>query len=276
MIKRLVDRIEAESKPTVISHESLCIGDWMTYYDYSEDPNFITERLRTSFPDAEIMLFLRAQSSWFASWYRQHVSGGVTLSAEAMLETPVWKNRVRETLEYDRKVKHYQDVFGPDHVRIFYYNDLVADQEAFVDSLFKYFGVNRPPDYPRTPLNVTRSDLLIRAKLLSNRASSFFRRRLLRSPERRDRWHRRHQALWKKYLNRADFVVRHISDKKTISEKLKRQIDDMYAESNARLEAMTGIDLEEKGFVVAREARTAAAPGNDPVSTSARTGAAID
>ena len=131
LIKRLVEQIEAERKPTVISHESLCIGDWMTYYDYSEDPDFITERLRTNFPDAEIMLFLRAQSSWFASWYRQHVSGGVTLSAEAMLETPVWQERIRETLEYDRKVKQYQAVFGPERVRLFYYNDLVAGSRSF-------------------------------------------------------------------------------------------------------------------------------------------------
>ena len=86
-LMKFIEEAERIGKTVVVSHESICLGNWMLTYDYIEEPEIIYDRIHGLFPDVRIIVCFRPQSGWIGSWWGQHIKGHSTLSLVQFLET---------------------------------------------------------------------------------------------------------------------------------------------------------------------------------------------
>ena len=106
------------------------------------------ERIQATWPEAKILLTIRAQIPAIASVYMQYVRRGGCLSARRFFAgshalgfdgfDPVH-------FEYDRLVRHYQTIFGSENVRVQTQEQLAKDPAGFVAGLAAFAGAPEAP-----------------------------------------------------------------------------------------------------------------------------------
>ncbi len=233
----------------VISHEDLC-GHMLIGGMTSRE---IAERLHAVFPEARILVTIREQTGLIHSSYGHFLRAGGICGLRRYLttfneyQTPMFDP---EHLRYHRLTAFYQGLFGAERVKVMAYEAFAADPRAFLAELQAFVGLSGPLDgidfaarenaesrsfdmvnrlFPLAGLLASPNNLNARAAFGSTRWKGRAARALsLAIPER----------LARAYLARQKARIGEI-------------LGPFYAESNARLAALTGLDLRALGYDVA-------------------------
>jgi len=90
----------------------------------------IAHKLKETFPDATVIIFIRRQQSIIPSAYQQYVKSGGTFSFRRWL----YSGEVFsfERLLYDRLIEYYKSLFSDKQVRVYLYEDLKNDNKQFL------------------------------------------------------------------------------------------------------------------------------------------------
>lgn len=109
-------------------------------------------RIREVFPDALIVIMIRAQPQMISASYVQYVRGGGTFGPRRYLFASDYFTGARrhayklplfafEHFEYDRLVAYYDALFGPDNVLVLPYEALRRDADGFLDRFADLAGM---------------------------------------------------------------------------------------------------------------------------------------
>jgi hypothetical protein len=214
----------------------------------------MARRIHAVLPDARIVIFVRNQRDIVRATYAQYVSGGGTWSLRRYLDGKAGRHGALtrpykapafawEHFAFDRLIAHYDALFGRDRVHVYPY-EWLRDPEALLFRLRRELGVALPAGLAERP-KANRS--LGAGALFALRCANLFTRQsvvnkttLVDLPGGQLL---RHAAKW--LIKRLPSPPFHLPDD------LAAQIDDFYAESNARLAAMRGLDLAALGYPLA-------------------------
>lgn len=217
------------------------------------------ERLHAVAPEAEIVLFVRAQPSAAVSWYVQYVRQGGTASALRYLfpethrhvgwERPFLAPRFDfSQLDYRGLIETYDALFGREHVHVYVYEQLVRDRAAMLARMEHELGLtiagdplaDRPVNdaYARAMLPLARFANLFTAREAPNK------RTLLHVPY----WYAARKALLAK-ANRLPLGPRPRADR-LLGDAARAWIAQHFWQSNRWLAERTGVDLGALGYPV--------------------------
>lgn len=109
-------------------------------------------RVKAVFPDAIIVILIRAQPEMIAAAYTQYVRGGGTHGPRRYLFPAryvlgAFRHAYKaprfafEHFEYDRLIAHYDALFGRDQVVVRCYEQLRSGHDAFIDDLCQATGL---------------------------------------------------------------------------------------------------------------------------------------
>ena len=133
----------------VLSSERLSGNPHSGGYDSGE----IAHRLHAVFPDAQIFIVIREQSSMILSNYFQYLSYGGARSLEDYV-TREFDGRIphfsKDHFRYDKLLKLYQNLFNESKVLVLPYEMFERSPEAFIGALSRFSGANIPLDLPYT------------------------------------------------------------------------------------------------------------------------------
>ncbi len=95
------------------------------YYSFG-----IAQKIKSVFPDATVIIFIRRQQSLIPSAYQQYVKNGGTFSFRRWL----YSGEVFsfEHLLYDRLIEYYKSLFSDKQVRVYLYEDFKNDSKQFI------------------------------------------------------------------------------------------------------------------------------------------------
>lgn len=137
----------------------LLSNELMSQNMYSLNYSQRAELLGDLFPDAEIILFLRYQTDWLKSVYRQALQEGNILPVEEFfrLDGRVPISGFQESVRRDLKltmdplklnlpdmVKTYQTIFGKEKTHILFYEDLMNEKAKCLHNLCQAMGLSVP------------------------------------------------------------------------------------------------------------------------------------
>lgn len=225
----------------------------------------LADRLHEVLPEARILIVVRRQPDLILSNHRQYLArGGVGSLKRYLLSDPRWFRVPRfrfGNFEFDRLVAHHRERFGADRVEVRCHEEIV-DPVAFARAIATFAGGDPdrvdPGALPRERTNASPSALL---SAILRRSNRLFRRDDVNphAP-----WHlwRLHRAM----LGLDRLILRRISG--GLDRRERRFVAEIcrgrYGESNARLAAMTGIDLAGLGYELPANSGTGEAPGETP------------
>src|SRR5215211_2730079 len=159
---------EAQGLVPVLSSERLSGEPQFGGYD----SELIADRLAAVFPDARVLVVIRAQTSMFLSIYKEYIRRGGAASLRQYLAAPddgYWMPRFRfEFLEYHRLIGYYQDLFGAESVMVLPYELLRTQPEAFLGQISGFVGTKVVPPRVRS-VNVSLSAFALGLKRRANR-----------------------------------------------------------------------------------------------------------
>ncbi|HMP57158.1 MAG TPA: hypothetical protein PKD92_11370 [Novosphingobium sp.] len=133
----------------VISAETLC---GMPFRGARESLDY-ARRISQLSSDARILITIRAQVPIIVATYMQYVRRGGTRSPERFFTHRPTRGYDRFDIghfQYDRLVRTYQDLFGPDRVRVMTQEQLIADPVRFISDLAAFAGVQDRTALPDT------------------------------------------------------------------------------------------------------------------------------
>ena len=182
----LVEELKSISQPKVlISYEQMCGNPWNSFSRFRE----MTDFMHSLFPNAKIILVLRAQDDWLHSLYRETV---------AMLN-PIWprqffgprNHRSRAiarrfpdldiwSYDFADMHAHYIRCFGPDRVTVVFFEELKQDPARFVYRVLQALGLEPSEEFRRTVERRGLSAFSILLLLLVLNSPSYVAERLLR------------------------------------------------------------------------------------------------
>lgn len=152
-------REQAGDRILVISDPSISGDMYSSHVDYKKNLDLLHE----VFPEACVIYFVRRQSDWLQSAYRQSLLKGKTVSIERFLN--FYEGRFHErvgrrvygartvnalTLRFLDIYRDYAARFGPDRVYLFRQEDLRRRPQAVYDRLAGVLGLERLPEWPST------------------------------------------------------------------------------------------------------------------------------
>jgi len=117
----------------------------------------VARRLNQTAPNAQIVIFVRAQPEAALSWYQQYLREGGTRSVRRYLFGDSYQQpgRLRpfklphfsfDQLDYRGLIEHYDRLFGTRNVHVFPYERLTRDRDALLDEMAHRLGWPTLPD----------------------------------------------------------------------------------------------------------------------------------
>ncbi len=251
-----IDSALQEQRQPVLSFERLCGHPASGGFD----AEVIADRLAVLFPEARILVFIRAQHAMIASTYKQYVKAGGPCSLPEFLEPTTSPSRRVPWFDYDyfeyhHLIGHYQTRFGRESVLAVPYERFLAEPVEVLVEIARF--AERPLE--RSVLESFRTERRKRGSF-DARTTEIWRRvnRLfLRSEV--------HQApaLTSAALARTtrSLVMRAGRDprllgrpaedrERALREQVERLVGDRYVESNRATAELIGVDLAAYGWTV--------------------------
>lgn len=121
------------------------------------DSAMLARRLQAVFPEARILIVIREQRSAIRSSYGQYVKEGGAVSLRRYLRPP--KQGVarfpafeRSHFRYDRLIRLYLELFGPERVLALPFEWFRAEPEAFLEAIGAFAGVRATQRLSELPL----------------------------------------------------------------------------------------------------------------------------
>lgn len=248
----------SSGKPVLICEEDLSgvlhIGAASTFI-----ARVVAERLRDSFPDAEIVIFIRAQAEAAASWYGQYVREGGTASPRRYFFPDEYLFPGRNMpfkiarfdfsqLDFAGLVQHYDELFGRERVHVFAYERLAADPSEVLVRL-RELGLDFPVEQvPTARVNAAyRKGILPLARFtgLFTSRSVVNKRTIIHLPF----WFRARLNLLE-LLDSIPLMGRRIQADDVIDEGTRRWIAARFWRGNQWLQQRMGVNLGDLGYTV--------------------------
>lgn len=138
---------EAGSKRIIICEENL-IGSLQNGGMQGYHTKETASRLKSLFPDAEIVIFIRNQIEMIASAYIQYVKGGGNYSINKYLFDKQYdfsNSRMLFSLDffnYYQVIDFYKNLFGNENVHVFLFEKFAANNEEFIRFFSERFLLN--------------------------------------------------------------------------------------------------------------------------------------
>ncbi|HEY9210957.1 MAG TPA: sulfotransferase domain-containing protein [Methylotenera sp.] len=108
----------------------------------SHDLVMMADRLKTTYPNAKILMVIREQTKWIQSVYKHDIQHfGLDIKFDKFLESELGKSYINAA-DYFQTYNIYANLFGKDNVKLFLFEDLQENPQQFLDELFKFIGVN--------------------------------------------------------------------------------------------------------------------------------------
>ena len=217
-------------------------------------------RIKAVLPDAEILIFIRAQPAMVAACYGQYVKGGGTFSVNRYLfparflrgasaEVTKSPRFSFDHFDYDRLIDHYVDLFGQDRVHICLFEQFRAENRRFLEGFARRFDLDIDIDGASTR-PVYRS-YNAPALILSRLLGLFSARTVM------DKYYIVHIPFWYAIMRGLGEAIsalrlfRPPSARAILGRRIHDWVERRFAESNARLRARTGLPLERYGYPLA-------------------------
>jgi hypothetical protein len=254
----LIGSVDAKGLVPLISLERLSGSPFSGGHDSAE----IAERLARLFPEARVLVVIREQGSMIVSTYKQYVKVGGAVSLERFIDSPrtstlhvPWFQL--GYFEYDRLLRHYLDLFGPERLLVLAYEEFVEDPAAFVAKIARFAELPAEAErleslpFDRTPKRSLSSAAIAVRRRLNRLAvrTEVNPAPLFEAPiaQRAVRWATR-DKLVDKLVDAA--LPRSVHDR--LDSKLRcvaaAAVGDRYRESNRATSELTGIDLGSYGW----------------------------
>lgn len=248
----------AAGLPLLICEEDLSgtlhIGAASTYI-----AKVLAGRLHESFPDAQIVIFVRAQPDAAASWYAQYVREGGTASPRRYFFPDEFlfpgRNMPFKIARFDFSqldflglIEEYDRLFGRERVHVFAYEELASDPSRVLAGL-RSIGLDFPEELPMTRVNAAyrkRLILFARATALFTGRSVVNKRTILHLPF----WFKGRLRLLN-LLDRSRLFGARIQAADVLDEETKAWISYRFSPSNQSLQERMGIDLRPFGYPLA-------------------------
>lgn len=129
----------------LISHE--CLSQDMILQNYEERFKFTSE----NFPEAEIMIFLRYQTDWLLSFYKELVALGkvhkpiqqfVSFERPETMQASDSSNRLfLDKVDYIKILENYINFYGREKVHVFFYEDFKRDHDRTIKRILDILEV---------------------------------------------------------------------------------------------------------------------------------------
>lgn len=137
-----------ENKRLIICEE-LLLGGLDISFGTGEFIQLMAHRIKSTLPDAEIVIFIRNQETMVASAYNQYIRSGGTYSQARYLGyskrfKAFFKNHHLFNLkffEYDLIIDLYKKIFGFDKVHVFLYEDFLHNPIQFLNEYCNKFSL---------------------------------------------------------------------------------------------------------------------------------------
>ena len=239
---------EAGERRLVVSDPGISGDMFNNHDDYADN----LELVRGVFPEATILYFVRRQSDWLHSAYRQMLVKGRSAPIEVFLNfrDGAFRERLARRVNGVRTLdarglklldiyRAWCDAYGPEHVYLFRQEDLRHQPDAVYGRVAEALGLERLPELPtRVSGNRAFSALAIRLFFPGTaRAPDFGRARLDATPPGGAMW-----TLGRPLRKLRTLVIRHGFDKLVYRDwdllaahGMRDQLDAYYADENRRL-----------------------------------------
>jgi Sulfotransferase family len=235
------DVLSGQPEPLVISDEGLSGTIRWGGSNWART----AERLHRLMPTAKILVCIRHQGTMINSLYAHYVNQGghVRLATFLADQAPGYTFDL-DHLSYDRLVRRYQELFGPEQVKVLPYERLLTSREEFMGEISSFIGVAPDPD--GFGLEIVNKSLSGPSRWVLRKSNRLFRRSPYnrRPPLGHHPWARdlryRLQGIEARLASRRSGAT-HIPP---LVQPLMRQ----YEESNAKLVELTGLALGELGY----------------------------
>jgi hypothetical protein len=240
-----IDMARKNSQRFVLSHERLSGYPPSGGYDRM----LIAGRLLRTFPGARILIVLREQVSLIRSIYSQYITDGGYLSLDRFLEIPEPQlGRMPgfrlEVYEFDRLIRHYQELFG--RVLVLPFEMMVDDLEGFVGQISDFMEIARPASITKVVTNGRRPMTMQVMQRFANRLMSnneLSRGGFVHIPRFARRFGRL-EPIFKRLIP-SSWDTRLYSD---MNRDIRAFVGDYYRDSNRRVGVLTGVDLGRFGY----------------------------
>jgi hypothetical protein len=237
--------IDASSHATSVVVSDELLSGWL--WSDPRDRDRTAARLHALAPDAHVLICVRNQRTWLQSFHSTYVKKGGYVSFSRLLEDRVPTRRAYfDHARWDTLVETYQRAFGPEQVTVLPYELLQHDPEDFLGRIIELLvpaGQIVPFDDPGA-----RNRSPSRGWLDVLRFTNRWLRRTYDNPHPiyavEPHWRIR------EIIDRADARLP-LGGRGAISRGAERRLEQLvprYAESNARLEALTGLSLRRYGY----------------------------
>ncbi|OOZ39521.1 hypothetical protein BOW53_11475 [Solemya pervernicosa gill symbiont] len=212
------------------------------HYRYSN--KMIAENIARTYPGAKIVVVIREQISWAISRYKMNYRGGKTSAGIDEL--------MAEPLEgYDVMVERYQRLFGRENVLVMPLEMMREDRDGFVNQITRFIGEEQRVDAPDLAVNAAPELLrTVEYERLKNRwRLNIHRTGWLTMP---GRFLIGAVARLLVGLTKPTFYLKYGSEiySAAPSEQVVARLHPLLAESNRKLESLTGLELAKYGYIV--------------------------
>lgn len=231
---------------SVISHEALSSRPHHGRYYAPE----VARRLKAVFPNGRVLLIFREQVSIISALYVEHVRNGGTHTLEEFVgtgaEPPGWSPLCKLSFfRYDKLINAYKDIFGRSNVLALPFEMLKSQPEKFTRAIFDFSNVPFVDLPTSARSNVTWAPT---ATELMRRLNRIVGRNPL-GPKQPMSYQVARRIVER--VNKYD-PQRH-KDKRSIAvqDYLRWRVGNEYADSNAELEKLVGLGLQDYGYRVA-------------------------
>jgi hypothetical protein len=229
--------------PMVVSDEGLSGSIWHEPADRIRT----ADRLHDLLPEAHVLVCVRDQRAFLTSSYSTMVKKGGYVSFSRLLDDRVPHRPVYlDHLRWDSLVEAYQRRFGPDAVTVLPYELLRQDPDSYLRQISALVAPAAEP--ARLREHEVRNPSLTTGWLDVLRVSNRFLRRSHYNP--RSPFAVKPPGRIRGMVERADARLP-LGTRGAISRSAQRRLEQMlprFAESNARLEALTGLSLRRYGY----------------------------
>ena len=218
----------------------------------------VAERIAAALPEAQIVVFVRAQPSAALSWYVQYLRQGGTASARAYLFPDTHRHIGHgrpfmvprfdlSQLDYRGLIETYDTLFGRDNVHVYAYEAFAGDRRGTIAAMCRTLGLElaavdfdtraRNDSYRRALLPVVRA-----ANLLTSRGAPG-KRALLHLPY----WYAGRKALIEQ-VNRIGLLGRRPTPAGLLGQQTLDWIAQRFAPNNRWLAERMNLDLRPLGY----------------------------
>ncbi len=206
----------------------------------------VAQKIHETFPEAQIVIFIRRQQSLICSAYQQYIKNGGTYSFNRWL----YSGEVfcLEHLQYDRLLDYYDKLFGINRVKFFLYEDFRNDNVFFLSNFKNEYSLKiNLDDINFSPINVGLRKYSVPLLKIINH---FYKK-----PVGRKRYIFHVPGMTSlgravyKFLNPIPIFGNYLTESYFLKSKDKEKLHDFYCESNRRLARRVGLErLNHHGY----------------------------